>query len=250
MKVKMKNKKFTHVKNSTDYMRIIISNVEKFFGSQINKKKILDIPAGNGWISSALNKLGAQVTSADINEEKKNYVIADMEMPLPFKNNQFDCVICAEGIEHVLNPEALFSELARVLKKGGLLIISTPNVQNFFTRLQIACTGYLYQFHSFHITPPKKNEMRDRGHITPIFYTQLRYFSHLHKLKILQPDGDRFKRVIGLPLFLPFILFGYYWSYRDWKRAGANINSKEIIQHLFNMKTLFSRSFIFRAIKQ
>jgi SAM-dependent methyltransferase len=141
------------------------------------------------------------------------------------------------------------AELARVLKKEGLLIISTPNVQNFFARYQLACTGYLYQFHPFHITPPEKDMIKDRGHINPVFYTQLRYFSQLHGLKVLKPEGDRYKRIIALPFFLPFILIGYWWSLRDWRRAGKPADSKEIIDHLFNMKTLFSRSFIFKAVK-
>jgi len=214
--MKNKNLKYSHVRNATDYMAIIVSNVMNFFGSGIKNKKILDIPAGNGWISDSLKKSGAKVISADINKEKNYYIMVNMETPLPFKNNEFDCVICAEGIEHVLRPELLFAELSRVLKKNGLLIISTPNVQNFFTRLQLVCTGYLYQFHSFHIRPPKVNEVIDRGHINPVFYTQLRYFSHLHNLKVLKPDGDRYKRLIGLPFILPFIIYGYYWAYTDW----------------------------------
>lgn len=245
----MEQVKFSHVANVTDYMRIIVQTVQDHFGGEINNKKILDLPAGNGWVSDSLAKLGATVVSADINDERPDYIPANMEKDLPFADGEFDCVICAEGIEHVLRPEALFSELARVLRREGLLIISTPNVQNFYTRYQLACTGYLFQFQPFHISPPEPGELRDRGHISPVFYTQLRYFAELHGLKTLRPDGDRLKRVAALPLFIPFILIGYLWAKREWKKTSGDPKSKEIIQHLFNMKVLFSRSLIFKAVK-
>jgi SAM-dependent methyltransferase len=245
----MENLKFSHVVYEAGYMQVIVRAVNKFFQGNVSGRKILDMPAGYGWVSDTLSKMGASVVSADFNDERPDFVHVNMEQPLPFADGEFDCVICCEGIEHILRPEALIGELARVLKKEGLLIISTPNVQNFFSRYQLACTGYLYQFHSFLITPPEKNEIKDRGHINPVFYTQLRYFSQLHSLKVLKPEGDRYKRIIALPFFLPFILIGYWWSLRDWKRAGKPPESKEIIDHLFNMKALFSRSFIFKAVK-
>ena len=245
----MNRVRFSHVSGVTGYMPIVVKTVQEYFGNELSNKKILDLPAGNGWISDSLAKLGAQAVPADINDERPDYVSANMEQELPFADAEFDCVICAEGIEHVLRPEALFGELARVLKKGGLLIVTTPNVQNFYTRFQLACTGYLFQFHPFHITPPEKDELRDRGHVSPVFYTQLRYFAELHGLKTLQPDGDRLKRVVAFPFFLPFILIGYWWANRDWRRTSRNPQSREIIKHLFNMKMLFSRSMIFKAVK-
>jgi SAM-dependent methyltransferase len=244
----MDKPKFSHVSNVCGYMNVIINVVNEYFGGNLGGKKILDLPAGNGWVSDKLSEMGAMAIPADVNNERKDYLYVNMECALPFHDGEFDCVVCSEGIEHILRPEALMGELARVLKKNGLLIVSTPNVQNFFSRIQFACTGYPYQFHPFHIVPPEKDEIIDRMHINPVLYTQLRYFSQLHGLKVLMPDGDKFKRIIGLPLYFPFILFGYWWAMRDWKREGS-FESKEIIKHLFNMKTLFSRSLIFKAIK-
>ncbi|HET7832601.1 MAG TPA: class I SAM-dependent methyltransferase [Gallionella sp.] len=243
--------RFSHVPDVTDYMRIVVRTVCEFFGNDIAKAKILDLPAGNGWISSQLAEAGATAVPADINDERPDFVPANMERDLPFANEEFDCVICAEGIEHVLRPEALFSELARVLKKGGVLIITTPNVQNLYSRYQLACTGYLFQFDPFHQEARLKTEgLFDRGHVSPVFYTQLRYFSDLHGLKTLQPDGGRFKRKILGVLFAPLLLIGYWWAWRDWKRTSGDPGSKEIIRHLFSATTLFSRSLIFKAVKQ
>lgn len=46
---------------------------------------------------------------------------------LPFRTDCFDRVICSEVIEHVLNPVALLAELARVLKPGGIAVLTIPN---------------------------------------------------------------------------------------------------------------------------
>ena len=241
--------KFSHVPNFTDYMKVAVQSLSSFFNNDLTNKKILDIPAGNGLVSSELKKLGAIMVSADINEEFSHYIQADMEKPLPFEDESFDSVICLEGIEHILHPESLFAELARVLRKEGLLIISTPNVQSFYSRYQLLCTGYLFQFDPFDKIPLGPGVVADKGHISPIFYTQLRYYSDLHNLKTLKPSGGRLKRLVALPFFLPFILIGYFWSAMDWKKTSGNKSKFEIIKHLFSIKLLFSRSLIFKAVK-
>ena len=46
---------------------------------------------------------------------------------LPFDDNTFDVLICSEVLEHLENPEIAINEFYRVLKPGGLAIITTPN---------------------------------------------------------------------------------------------------------------------------
>jgi SAM-dependent methyltransferase len=246
----IKQSKFSHVPNFTDYMQISVETIIDFFEKDLTGLKILDIPAGNGLVSNKLKRHGASVISADINEEYPNYIQVDMEKKLPFNDGEFNAVICLEGIEHTLRPESLFSELSRVLVKGGLLVISTPNVQNFYSRYQLLCTGYLYQFDPFDKIVLQPNEIRDKGHVSPVFYTQLRYYSELHNLRVLKPSGGRLKRIIAFPFFLPFILIGLWWSIRDWQKTSKKSEKFEIIEHLFSLKMLFSRSIIFKATKK
>ena len=47
---------------------------------------------------------------------------------LPFPASEFDAVLCLETVEHVSQPARLVTELARVAKPGGTLVLSTPNV--------------------------------------------------------------------------------------------------------------------------
>ena len=48
-------------------------------------------------------------------------------LDIPFDKNTFDYVICTEVIEHTVNPKQAVKELSRVLKPGGILILTVPN---------------------------------------------------------------------------------------------------------------------------
>jgi uncharacterized protein (TIRG00374 family) len=54
------------------------------------------------------------------------FVIADAQY-LPVKSSVADRIICAEIIEHVKSPDHLVQEIDRVLKHGGVVVITTPN---------------------------------------------------------------------------------------------------------------------------
>ena len=54
------------------------------------------------------------------------YIIADARK-LPFKKNMFDAALCIDVIEHIDNDKQVISEISRVLKRNGQLVISVPN---------------------------------------------------------------------------------------------------------------------------
>jgi 2-polyprenyl-3-methyl-5-hydroxy-6-metoxy-1,4-benzoquinol methylase len=101
-------------------------------------KRVLDVPCGMGWGSSliegAASLVGADLDEAAVREAATRYkhvgrfLCADMSR-LPFGTATFDVVTCLEGIEHV--PEAaarpFIAEAARVLTRGGLLLLSSPH---------------------------------------------------------------------------------------------------------------------------
>jgi SAM-dependent methyltransferase len=64
-------------------------------------------------------------------------VRAQIEQGLPFRSETFGTVIAAEIIEHVFDTQALVDELARVLRRGGWLVLTTPNLVALSGRAQL-----------------------------------------------------------------------------------------------------------------
>ena len=233
-------RKFSHVSNYTGYMKIVYQLVNTFESPQI----ILDIPAGNGLLAEKLSKFGHTVVCADINSEKEEYVYADLEHKLPFQDNDFDTVVCLEGLEHVINPDAVIAELCRVCKSGGRIIISLPNIQNMYSRLQFLCTGTFYQFGLYAQQHPKGQRI-DRGHISSLSYLQLKYLFAGNNAKLIKVTGNKYKRKILLPFLVPFIVIGALWARTGkFRKRWDNSTSDNFPKELFNKNLLFSRSLI------
>ncbi|MGE5537981.1 MAG: methyltransferase domain-containing protein [Gemmatimonas sp.] len=110
---------------------------------------ILDVGCGSGENSAVLAAKGHRPVGIDISEEAIRRYRArgfdgftmDLERGLDFPDCRFDLVFCSEVIEHMMFPEKLASEMARVLKPGGRLVLSTPNSAFWLYRL-LAVLGY------------------------------------------------------------------------------------------------------------
>ena len=152
--------------------------------------KLLDAPSGPGVISQKLKEAGFDVVAIDINAhlfcvqgfpcEK-----ADLNFDLPFSNGTFDYILCSNGIEHLENPVHFIRESFRILKEGGKLLISTPNILNLKSRLANLLVG----FNLF--TGRPNNEVDDYlggDHIHLANYYELR--THLHR--------NGFRRTAGI----------------------------------------------------
>ena len=101
-------------------------------------ERILDLATGTGWTSRAVARRGATVTGVDIaadlvaaaRERAKaeglsiDYRTGDAEK-LPFADGEFDGVVSTCGIMFASRPEAAAAEVARVVRKGGRVAITT-----------------------------------------------------------------------------------------------------------------------------
>ena len=101
-------------------------------------KIILDIPSGDGRATNIFKAQGAKVIALDIfPRSEKTYTshYGDMSEKLDVDDNAVDIIICQEGIEHVSDQYSLLKEFNRILKKGGELIITTPNISNIRSKV-------------------------------------------------------------------------------------------------------------------
>lgn len=110
-----------------------------------DKKYFLDVGCGDGTRTVIFDEFGRVVCGIDYLDwldKRVRYRIQFkqwdfMKACLPYKEESFDLLLCFDVIEHLYNPEVLLKEIYRLLKKDGVLIISTPNRNRLF--------GYLLQ---------------------------------------------------------------------------------------------------------
>lgn len=101
-------------------------------------KRVLDVACGEGYGSSMLAEVAVAVTGVDISSEAVLHAEATYVKPnltylegsataLPFADASFEVVVSFETIEHLAGQAEMVSELRRVLRPEGILIISSPN---------------------------------------------------------------------------------------------------------------------------
>jgi len=234
---------YSHVANFTGYMAVVAD----YFSRRPGKLRILDLPAGNGLLAEALRGMGHDVVCGDINRERPDYRYVDMTAPLPFADGEFDAVICLEGLEHLVNPVQLVAELARVTRTGGAIVVSTPNVTSFYSRLHQLFTGVPYQFNPAAAPEVAPGVAADRGHIFPLSYFQLRYLFGHYGADVADVLGDRYKRKILMPLYLALLPFAWCATWLDFTRGGDaryGDRNRELARQSFRAPLLYSRSLV------
>lgn len=104
----------------------------------VKAKKVLDVASGEGYGAALMAKSAGQVTGVDIDPEaiahaNRKYANDQLRFEtgdiysLPLNNDEFDVITSFETIEHVGDHQKAMKELKRVLRPGGMLIISTPD---------------------------------------------------------------------------------------------------------------------------
>ena len=130
--------------------------------------RMLDLTCGAGSFSARLANLGVDVTPMDIEAVTPFYadagkrVLGDANLALPFPDGAFDAVVTIEGIEHLENPAFFMRECARVTKPGGMVFLSTPNVDSLRSRKYVMLYGYHKYFGPF------SDVHKDSWHMLPV----------------------------------------------------------------------------------
>ncbi|NTW29654.1 MAG: class I SAM-dependent methyltransferase [Candidatus Moranbacteria bacterium] len=105
----------------------------KVSGMILDKTDVLDV--GCGYRGELLRSLGPRIASGsgiDISVDDSasssniELVEGDLSCGLPFSDAMFDVAVSLANIEHLENPESVVREIFRVLRHGGVLLLTTP----------------------------------------------------------------------------------------------------------------------------
>lgn len=134
-------RQFFNMSNRLEKLRTMVGSIERA------PTNILDLGCGTGYFAHELKELfpAATVWGVDVSEKalaigtrrypQVQFQRADAEVGLPFASALFDLVISGEHIEHLRDVDTYLSEIVRVLKPQGTMVLTTPNLASWLNRL-------------------------------------------------------------------------------------------------------------------
>jgi SAM-dependent methyltransferase len=227
---------------------------------KLHGNKVFDAPAGHGAMTEKLLSLGKVVTAGDIDIDQfkldrcqKNLTLLRLDLTDPHltvRDNEFDIAICVEGVEHLENQWILARNLCRILKPGGFLILSTPNIINFRSRFRFFWEAR-YEFFKRPLVQGKSiSHDLHVYHIAPISYFELQFILERSGFSIKELHANIYssKNIISM-LMRPFFRLSYaYKNYRDNKRQRGE--HRELYRTIMSDELYYGETLILVAQKK
>jgi SAM-dependent methyltransferase len=212
----------------------------------LSGKIVIDIPAGAGIMTRVLREQGARVEAFDLfpelfDVEGMTCRKADLSKELPIASASADLVICQEAIEHVPNQVQMLRELSRVLKVGGRLVLSTPNVSNLRARL----SNFLVESELYKRLPANEldavwlssgtAEDTYFGHLFLVGIQRLRVLARIAGFRLVRLHPVKWSTMsVALGIFYPLIALASWraWSNSMRKTDAATARKREVFDEI------------------
>jgi 2-polyprenyl-3-methyl-5-hydroxy-6-metoxy-1,4-benzoquinol methylase len=214
-------------------------------------RTVLDIPCGAGAFTKRMLDRGLNVCSIDCEDSMQaprgQFMLADMNEGLPFAEGVFDAVVCIDGIEHIERPFDFIGECHKVTRKGGVLVISTPNLSALRSRWRWLMTG----FHQGEKIPLDESRRAPSQHVSMVSFPELRFRLHTRGFRV---TAIRTNRVMAVSrLYAPLLPFTYLMTrwvfYKEGRRLPSYGQNREILGQLFSTPILFGETLIVKAVR-
>lgn len=222
----------------------IIDEISRYSGKK--DLKIIDISCGDGSTLKRLSEMGyinltGTLYGADeviFNYSKVDYenikIVKNVNLleKLPLESESFDVVFNTELLEHLENHRHAVSELSRIVKTNGLLIIETPNIMRLPSRLNFFLSG----FHKPRTPFPQYNKPLIEHlnlHSFPGYLPIIDYFFYKYGLRLKKIKWNKwrvFPIVLYLVFLVPIIINTLLFL---WKEKGLDGETKK---HFFKMQ--------------
>lgn len=204
--------------------------------------RALDLGAGRGALSARLGEAGLEVSACD--PDPALFEVPGIECrpvaeggALPYGDGEFDLAVAVEVVEHIDGHRAFFAEAARVLKPGGLLLFTTPNILSLKSRLLFLFGGYYYSFgplEPFAVDPVSQ-------HVSPFTLDRYRWMLSACGFRVDRVATDKWQSLsLAFAFLVPLIKLVMLVEGRR-KRKVPSQNTADL---------LFGRKLIVAAVKR
>jgi ubiquinone/menaquinone biosynthesis C-methylase UbiE len=169
-----------------------------------NPTRTLDLGCGEGILLDALAaRLSAEARLVGVDvvppPESASWhgVTGNIAGRLPFADDAFDVVVAGEVLEHVPHPDLMLTEIRRVLRPSGRLLLSTPNIVGWANRVLVPLgIQPLFTETSSEVHLGRRWQALGQGNQVQ---GHLKVFSHRALMEIMERTGFTVLEVLGMP---------------------------------------------------
>ncbi len=186
------------------------------------KPVVLEMGAGHGAFTKKLYDQGFDIHANDLFPEyfrfdKVECKKVNITEAQPYEDNTFDIILAIEVMEHIHDHNIFFKECHRILKPGGIVIISTPNILSLKSRVRYLFTGFFYSFQ-----PLVHEQVDGLQHISSLTIDQYKNLGFINGFKEIEVNVDRQQSSSKwLSFLVPFM-----WLYCKWKKLDYKVHNQ------------------------
>jgi SAM-dependent methyltransferase len=214
--------------------------------------RVLDAPCGgSGALTLAMIEQGFSAAGADLDHEAetrlgKAFERVNLDGPLPWQDQTFDAIFSTEGIEHLENHFSFLREMCRILKPGGVLVLTTPNITALRSRVRFFGSGFFGR----DSRPLNESSRHPLHHIGLATFAGLRYELHMSGFQLIETRHTHIKPVSYLyAIFAPWMWLYTKLAFRREKDAAQRKRNREIAKTLLSPSVLFGECLMLIARK-
>lgn len=194
----------------TRRLEMFLEDYELYRAERGEALDVLDIGCGRQAHLSQRVARGDRYLGCDIHVpaevELHDYLQIDLNVTSLLEavgDRRFDVVFCGEVVEHLFSPDALLRDLRRVLRPGGIVVLSTPNLAYWLNRvLLLVGISPLFLENSSEVKLGRRVGFLGQGNEAQ---GHIRLFTHRALLELAKKEGFDTVRARGVPVWNFFV---------------------------------------------